>query len=121
MRERGERFSVPRIHFLVSCQWVKQVAILGSTGSIGTSTLDVIRRNAESFAVYSLVAGRNVELLAQQIAEFRPRVAVVATEADLTRLLDCLRDSGLPPSHWPTLGSGAAARMQATVAPEVHV
>lgn len=71
--------------------------------------------------MYSLVAGRNVESLTTQILEFRPKVAVVATETELLRLLDCLRDSGLPPSDWPQLGSGAAARIQAVIAPEVHI
>src|SRR5262249_54583559 len=96
------------------------VTILGSTGSIGTSTLDVIRSNREAFGVHALVAGRNVEALAGQIAEFRPKIAVVATEADLARLLNCLRDSGLPQAHWPQLESGAAARIHCAIAPEVH-
>lgn len=99
---------------------MKLVAILGSTGSIGTSTLDVIRRNADGFGVYSLVAGRNVDTLVSQILEFRPKVAVVATERELARLVDCLRESGLPSSNWPQLESGAAARIQAAIAPEVH-
>ncbi len=59
------------------------LTLLGSTGSIGTSTLDVVRRWPDRFGIYALVAGRNVELLARQIAEFRPKVAVVADEAAL--------------------------------------
>jgi 1-deoxy-D-xylulose-5-phosphate reductoisomerase len=62
------------------------LTLLGSTGSIGTSTLDVVRRWRDRFAIYSLVAGRNVELLAQQIAEFSPSVAVVADEKALEEL-----------------------------------
>jgi 1-deoxy-D-xylulose-5-phosphate reductoisomerase len=58
----------------------KRVAILGSTGSIGRQALDVIGRHPERFAVVGLAAGRNVDLLAEQVARFAPRV--VATAAD---------------------------------------
>ena len=58
----------------------KRVAILGSTGSIGTQALDVIARHPERFEVVALAAGRNVDLLAEQIAAFHP--AVTATAAD---------------------------------------
>ncbi len=88
----------------------ENVTVLGSTGSIGTNTLDVVRRNRELYQVYALVAGRNVETLAAQIVEFRPQVAAVATPealARLTELLDCL---GLPRAEWPELLAGAAAR-----------
>lgn len=100
---------------------MKLVSILGSTGSIGTSTLDVIRRNAESFAVFALVAGSNAELLAQQIQEFRPKVAVVATEEILTRLMSILRDSGMPDSAWPQLAAGPASRINVATASEVDI
>ena len=53
----------------------RRIAVLGSTGSIGTQALDVIRQLPERFAVDSLAGGRNHGLLAQQIAEFRPRAA----------------------------------------------
>jgi 1-deoxy-D-xylulose-5-phosphate reductoisomerase len=58
----------------------KRVAILGSTGSIGRQGLDVIVRHPERFEVVGLAAGRNVDLLAEQVATFRP--AVVASAAD---------------------------------------
>ncbi len=50
----------------------RTLTILGSTGSIGTNTLDVVRQNPDRFQVFALVAGRNIELLARQIEEFRP-------------------------------------------------
>ena len=50
----------------------KNVVLLGSTGSVGTQTLDVIRALPDRFRVLGLAAGRNVELLASQIAEFAP-------------------------------------------------
>ena len=59
---------------------MKKVIILGSTGSIGTGTLDVIRRDPGAFNVIGLAAGENVELLASQIAEFQPDRVVMAGE-----------------------------------------
>ena len=60
---------------------MRRLSILGSTGSIGCSTLDVLRGRRDEFEVFALVAGRNAALLAAQIAEFKPRLAVVATES----------------------------------------
>ncbi|MDX2154312.1 MAG: 1-deoxy-D-xylulose-5-phosphate reductoisomerase [Bryobacteraceae bacterium] len=98
---------------------MKRLAVLGSTGSIGTSTLDVVRRRADSLAVHALVAGRNTALLTEQIREFRPQVAVVATPGDLSNLTDRLQDTGLPRRDWPELASGPMARVEAAIAPEV--
>jgi 1-deoxy-D-xylulose-5-phosphate reductoisomerase len=102
---------------------MKTLTVLGSTGSIGTNTLDVVRRGlsggAQPYRVYGLVAGRNVELLAEQIREFRPQVAVVATSADLERLLHVLESAGYPRSQWPELAWGDDARIRSAVAPEV--
>jgi len=98
---------------------LKSVTLLGSTGSIGISTLDVIRRCPERFRVFALVAGQNVEALTTQIMEFRPQVAVVATPEARTNLVERLDSSGLPKSSWPTLEYGAEARVSAAVANEV--
>jgi 1-deoxy-D-xylulose-5-phosphate reductoisomerase len=57
---------------------VKRLAILGSTGSVGTQTLDVVRKHRDRFEVVALVAGRNAELLARQVDEFSPALAVLA-------------------------------------------
>lgn len=100
---------------------MKVVTILGSTGSIGTSTLDVIRRNAHAFRVFALVAGTNADVIASQILEFRPNFAAVATEQTLTRLIGILRESGLPSTQWPQLAWGPAARIQASIEAEVDV
>jgi len=94
---------------------VTRLTLLGSTGSIGTSALDVVRRWPGRFGVYALVAGRNVELLAAQIAEFRPQVAVVADDAALEKLRSILRDSGVPE---PELASGPAARVAVSTSSE---
>ncbi len=58
----------------------KRVAILGSTGSIGRQALDVIARHPQRFEVVGLAAGRNVELLAEQVARFAPRVTATAAD-----------------------------------------
>lgn len=92
-----------------------QICLLGSTGSIGTSTLDVIRRWPERYQVYSLVAGRNHELLASQILEFRPKVAVVATDKVRESLRSELGAFGMPATDWPELLTGAESIVQAAV------
>jgi len=68
----------------------RQVAILGSTGSIGVNTLDVIRAHPDRFKVTALTAGKQVERLAEQCAEFKPLIAVVSDAdgaAKLSKLL----------------------------------
>ena len=94
------------------------LTVLGSTGSIGTNTLDVIRRNRHRYEVYALVAGRNVELLAAQIAEFSPKAAVVATADAVAHLSSRLMGMGLPKGRWPELLWGEAGRVEAATAPE---
>lgn len=71
---------------------MKQIAILGSTGSIGTQTLDVVRQYPSEFSVYALSAHRNVELLIQQALEFSPAVVCIADESCYVRLRDALSD-----------------------------
>jgi 1-deoxy-D-xylulose-5-phosphate reductoisomerase len=95
------------------------LTVLGSTGSIGTNTLDLVRRNLHLYGVYALVAGQNVDTLAAQILEFRPKLAVVATSDGLARLSDRLTAARLPRTAWPELLWGDAARVQAVTAPQV--
>ena len=64
---------------------MKKVAILGSTVSIGTQTLDVVRENPDRFKVTALTCGSNTELLAEQIEEFRPEFASAEREEDAAR------------------------------------
>ena len=59
---------------------MKDIVILGSTGSIGTQALDVIRRHRDDFRIKALTCGSNTELLKKQIEEFKPELAVVGTE-----------------------------------------
>ncbi len=62
------------------------VAILGSTGSIGRNTLDVVRRNPRRFRISALAAGSNLKLLAEQVREFRPALVAVLRPEDAGRL-----------------------------------
>lgn len=65
---------------------MKKVAVLGSTGSIGRQTLDVVRKYPDKFAVSALSCGRNTELLRAQIKEFSPDMVCVAEESEASRL-----------------------------------
>lgn len=71
---------------------MKQIAILGSTGSIGTQTLDVVRQHPEAFSVYALTAHRSVDMLIQQALEFNPAVVCIADEQYYPRLREALSD-----------------------------
>lgn len=70
----------------------KKIALLGSTGSIGTQALDVIRQHPDRFDAYVLTANNNVDLLAAQARQFRPDAVVIANEEKYDRLRDLLAD-----------------------------
>ncbi|MDD6517280.1 MAG: 1-deoxy-D-xylulose-5-phosphate reductoisomerase [Prevotella sp.] len=71
----------------------QKICILGSTGSIGTQTLDVIRQHPDRFEAYCLTANNNVELLARQAREFHPDAVVIANEDHLAALKAMLADT----------------------------
>jgi len=96
-----------------------KITVLGSTGSIGVSTLDVVRQNPDRFKIHALVAGKNLDVLCSQILEFRPEAVVVADPATLEDLRARLQDLTIPMKGWPDLAEGPAARVQASVAGEV--
>jgi len=73
---------------------MKSIVILGSTGSIGTNTLDIVERFPDEFRVVGLTAGNNDEMLAEQIRRFRPQAVAMSTDAAAVRLRE--RCSGLP-------------------------
>ena len=73
---------------------MKSIVILGSTGSIGTNTLDIVARFPDEFRVVGLTAGNNDEMLAEQIRRFRPQAVAMSTDAAAVRLRE--RCSGLP-------------------------
>lgn len=70
---------------------MKNISILGSTGSIGTQTLDVVRKNND-LRVVALAAGRNIRLLEQQVREFQPELVCVADESLVSDLKAMLKD-----------------------------
>ena len=95
---------------------MKRLTVLGSTGSIGTSTLDVVRQNREAYSIFALAAGQNVDALIDQIREFKPAVVVVATDAVLETLRAKLAEAGVP---IPELRTGPAALVEISIAAEV--
>ncbi len=83
---------------------MKTLALLGSTGSIGVNALRFIRQNPESYRVLALAAGRNVDLLAEQVREFRPGVVAVMNEALAAALKAKLPDASPPLVRFGTEG-----------------
>lgn len=75
---------------------LKRLTILGSTGSVGTQTLDLVAEAPDSYRICALVGGRNVELLATQALRFRPEITVISDESLLPALREALGSAGLP-------------------------
>ncbi len=74
----------------------QRVAVLGSTGSIGTNTLDVLARHPDRFEVVALTAATQVDLMLAQCERFRPRVAAMASEPHAKELAQKIKQKGLP-------------------------
>src|SRR5207244_1633856 len=91
-------------------------AILGSTGSVGANTLDVVERHPGRFEVVALTAGRNDTLLLAQCKAHRPRHAVMADADAAERLRKAVAEAGLPTE----VASGAAALERVAALPEVE-
>jgi 1-deoxy-D-xylulose-5-phosphate reductoisomerase len=71
---------------------VKAITLLGSTGSIGTQTLDIVSEHPDKFRIVGLAAGRNVELFAAQIRQFRPQIAAISATEKLPELKEAIKD-----------------------------
>jgi 1-deoxy-D-xylulose-5-phosphate reductoisomerase len=71
---------------------VKAITLVGSTGSIGTQTLDIVTQYPDQFQIVGLAAGGNVELLAAQIRQFRPKIAAICLEDKLPALKEAIKD-----------------------------
>ena len=96
-------------------QMKQRITILGSTGSIGKNTLDVLARHPERFEVYALTASTQVDLILQQCAQFKPEVAVMVHEGAGRALAERLKAEGLKTEvRW-----GTAALDEVASAPEV--
>jgi 1-deoxy-D-xylulose-5-phosphate reductoisomerase len=74
----------------------QNITILGSTGSIGTNTLDVLSRHTDRFQVFALTAAKQVDLILAQCAQFKPQFAVMANEDAGRKLADRVKAEGLP-------------------------
>ena len=92
---------------------IKNIAILGSTGSIGTQTLDIIEEYPDKFHASVLTAGNNWELLAKQARKFKPSVVVIANTEAYPKLKEALSDLPIE------VAAGPAAIADATTLPEV--
>jgi 1-deoxy-D-xylulose-5-phosphate reductoisomerase len=88
----------------------RRITVLGSTGSIGCSTLDIVERDPGAYAVEALTANRNVERLVEQARRFRPRLAVVADDAGYRSLKEGLAGSGIEAAAGPAAVAEAAGR-----------
>lgn len=110
--------------------WPRRVSILGSTGSIGRSTVDLLLRNRESFVIEALTANHNAALLAEQARALDARFAAVADPADYPALREALAGSGIEaacgraalveaaerPADWIMAGIVGAAGLEPTLA-----
>jgi 1-deoxy-D-xylulose-5-phosphate reductoisomerase len=94
---------------------MRRIAILGSTGSIGRSTLSVVESYAERFAVVALAAGRNLDTLFEQAKRWKPRLISVASENDGEKLRVRLKAAGLEALE---VVSGAAGAVRVATHPE---
>ncbi len=94
---------------------MQNLTVLGSTGSIGTSTLDVVARHPDKFRIVALTANLQVDLLFRQCVQFRPQYAVLLDEDAATRLRQLVREAGLSVE----VLCGVAALEQVSVLPEV--
>jgi len=90
---------------------MKKIAVLGSTGSIGTSTLEIVGRMADEFAVVGLAAGSNISLLHEQVRKFSPKIVSLKTQAEAARLRADLNGLPIRVVHGPE-GAEEVARFE---------
>ncbi|NIY15432.1 MAG: 1-deoxy-D-xylulose-5-phosphate reductoisomerase, partial [Nitrospinaceae bacterium] len=94
---------------------MKKISILGSTGSIGVNTLDVVDRNPGKFEVWGLAAGKNVDILAQQIKKFKPKIVSLKDTSGLGKLRRLIGGQKVE------IVTGEAGAVLVATAPEVDV
>ena len=109
---------------------VRSVTVLGSTGSVGCNTLDLIARNIDAYAVEALTANTNATLLAEQAIRFRPKLAVIADESQYSNLKrklsgteirveagrEALVEAAQHPAEWVMAAIVGAAGLEPTLA-----
>ncbi len=94
---------------------MKKIALIGSTGSIGTQTLEIVRNHPEEYKVVALACGRNLKLLEEQMREFHPSFVSVGDEEGAASLRASTRDLGIP------VGSGMSGLCEAAAYPDADV
>ena len=92
---------------------IRNIAVLGSTGSIGRQTLDIIAEYPQLFKAWLLVARSSADLLIQQARQCRPHMVIIADEQYYEYVRDALEDTGIE------VATGSAAIAQAVTAPEI--
>ena len=75
---------------------VKKISLLGSTGSIGTQTLDIAEEHPDKFEIVALSAGKNLDVLAEQIKKFKPKMVSISDGADVAKLREMIADMDGP-------------------------
>ena len=94
---------------------MKKIALIGSTGSIGTQTLEIVRNHPEEYKVVALACGRNLELLEAEMREFHPSFVSVGDEEGAASLRASTRDLGIP------VGFGMSGLCEAAAYPDADV
>jgi 1-deoxy-D-xylulose-5-phosphate reductoisomerase len=97
----------------------KGLCILGSTGSIGRQSLEVVKHTPGRFHLVALCAGKNLELLAQQVRDFAPKLVCVASSESIEPLRVWLRNLGAPPAV--QIACGVSGQIAAATHPEVDI
>lgn len=97
---------------------MQKVAILGSTGSIGRNTLDVVDRLAPRFQVIAISGGTNIELIAEQIARYKPEIVSVATDQHAKELVERLQGLNV---GMPTIKTGMEGMLAVATHPEAEI
>lgn len=97
----------------------KKLSLLGSTGSIGTQTLDICRERPDNFQCVAMAAGSNIDLLVEQICEFKPKLVSIRDSRKCDELRTKLRSAGLADSDMPDFGFGDDGIIAVATYPEV--
>lgn len=84
-----------RFHFFITLSSMQNITVLGSTGSIGKSTLSVVEQNQDKFSVFALVGGLNTQLMTEQCKQFQPHFAVMADATAAQHLRINLKELGV--------------------------
>ena len=97
----------------------KKLSLLGSTGSIGTQTLDICRERPEQFECVAMAAGNNLELLSKQIAEFKPKMVSIRESSQVDNLIAMLVSLGVAQKDMPDFRHGDQGIIDVSTHPDV--